>query len=126
MVKYLYKIFILLFISLFISGCENNNKLECPILNKKNETTSEFEFAEVLQKDFDNYAPNLKIVYFDVLKTYNKTDNPSPFINMESLKILNNEVWTLLIRSKTNKHKYQKILNSIKEDKYNWCKLKTV
>jgi hypothetical protein len=37
MVKYLYKIFILLFISLFISGCENNNKSECPILNKKNE-----------------------------------------------------------------------------------------
>lgn len=126
MINYLYKIYILLFILLLISGCKENNKPECPILNKKNEIKRDMEFAEELEKDFDNYAPNLKIVYFDVLKTYNKTDNPTPYINMESLKILNKEVWSLLIINKTNKHKYQKILNSIKEDKYNWCKLKTV
>jgi hypothetical protein len=88
-------------------------------------TEDEILISKRIQKDFDEYAPNLKKIYLDVLQAYNRTGAPENFINEESLEVLiNNEIWPTLIRNANHKIKYEQTLSLINKDNNNWCQAK--
>lgn len=117
----------LFFVIFALNGCSEINTIsKCPILDKQNKTEDEILISKRIQKDFDEYAPNLKKIYLDVLKAYNRTGTPENFINEESLEVLiNNGIWPTLIRNANHKIKYEQTLSLINKDNNNWCQAKT-
>ena len=70
--KYYLKTSMLFFVIFALNGCSEINTIsKCPILDKQNKTEDEILISKRIQKDFDEYAPNLKKIYLDVLQAYN-------------------------------------------------------
>lgn len=132
MKKKIYKLIYSIMFILFLSGCnqdivEKKTEIECPNLSKKNQTIEDIETGKRIEKDLDEYLPNLKPIYIEVLKKYNETENPEKFINIESLGLLTaKNIWPELIKNAENGIEYRNIIKDIKKDNHNWCIAKNI
>lgn len=96
----------------------------CPKLDIENITQDEIISAQSFLIGIEQLSPNMKSIYLDVLKAYNKTDEPAKYINSEGLKQLSvTKIWGFLIATDTlvNTVDYKKALDSIDSNNPNWC-----
>ena len=96
----------------------------CPKLDIENITQDEIISAQGFMIGLEQVSPNMKSIYLDVLKAYNKTNETEKYVNSDGLKQLSvTKIWGFLTATDTlgNTLDYKKALDSIDSNNPNWC-----
>lgn len=96
----------------------------CPKLDIENINQDEIISAQGFMIGLEQLSPSTKSIYLDILKAYNKTDEPEKYINSEGLKQVSvTKIWGFLTATDTlgDTLNYKKALSSIDANNPKWC-----
>ncbi|MEV9477494.1 hypothetical protein ACOTVS_09805 [Aliarcobacter butzleri] len=116
-----------------LNGCsvkqEIKNEPICPVLNIENTTKEQKELAKGISINLQNASKGLFVLYEDILKHYNNTNDVEKYINEKSLiELGSSQIWGALAASyylsekdENMKSLYNNILDTIDANNPNWC-----